>query len=68
MTSTSGHGDPDVYRMTVAERFRHCYGLELPTRKRQCLYGSPFPCNGHCAMQLPRMCLQAELVRQEEAS
>jgi hypothetical protein len=62
----SEHGDLAVARMSFAEWFKHCYGgLEIPEHKRQCLYGGPFPCNGHCAMQQPRQCLQAQRLREE---
>ena len=64
--STSGHGDPVVYKMTPAERFRHCFGLEVPKYKRQCLYGSEYPCNMSCKANGGCRC--AEEVREEEAA
>lgn len=53
--------------MSYAEWFRRYFTLPIPKRRRQCLFGGPFPCNAGCAFNHPRGCAQADKVRAEEA-
>jgi hypothetical protein len=61
-----GHGDPKMRRLTTAEWIKTCFGWEPPARKRECMFRSVFPCNGHCRMY--RRCLVAERARADDAA